>query len=116
MASESKQEQQPLTATQRYWLDHLKRCARNNQSMAEYAKAHDLKITKLYYWSKRLRALGLLPGQPSSVTFTPVELISCVNSMPGFRVRFPNGAVMEFDSDVQGAALEEVVSILSRLP
>ena len=116
MASESKSEQQPLTDTQRYWRDHLKRCAQSKQSMAEYAKAHDLTITKLYYWSKRLRALGHLPAQPSSVTFTPVKMISGAEPMPGFRVRFANGAVMEFDSAVPGAVLEELLSILSRLP
>ena len=115
MATESKPEQQPLTETQRYWRDHLKRCAQSKQSMAEYAKAHDLKITKLYYWSKRLRALGRLPAQPSSVTFTPVKMIPGSEPMPDFRVRFANGTVMEFDGAVPGAALEELLSILSHL-
>ena len=115
MASESNP-RQPLTETQRYWLDHLKRCTHNNQPMTLYAKTHDLKLTQLYYWSKRLRALGLLPAPSSSVSFTPVELIFPIEPLPSCRVRFPNGAVMEFDSAVHGPALEEILSILSRLP
>jgi hypothetical protein len=116
MATERKPEQQSVTETQRYWRDHLKRCAQSKQTMVEYAKAHNLKVTKLYYWSKRLRALGRLPAASSSVTFTPVKLISPAQSVPRFRVRFANGAIMEFDSAVQGAALEELLSVLSRLP
>ena len=116
MAIQSKPEQPPLTEIQRYWLNHLKRCAQRKQSMAEYAMAHNLKITKLYYWSKRLRALGLLPVQSSSVTFTPVKLIPPVKPMPSLRVRFANGAVIEFDGAVQGAVLKELLSMLSRLP
>jgi hypothetical protein len=116
MATESKPEQQSLTETQRYWRDHLKRCAQNGQTMVSYAKAHNLKVTKLYYWSKRLRALGRLPATSSAVTFTPVKLIPPAQSVPRFRVRFTNGAVMEFDGGVHGTVREELLSILSRQP
>lgn len=116
MATESEAAEQALTETQLYWLSHLQRCAQSRQSMVDYARAHNLKITKLYYWSKRLRALGRLPAPSSSITFTPVKLIPPAQSVPRLRVRFTNGAIMEFDGVVQGAALEELLSMLSRLP
>lgn len=48
-----------LADTHRFWIDHIKRCRGLNQPMAVYAKANGLIVTTLYYWNKRLRALGL---------------------------------------------------------
>jgi len=43
---------------QNYWLDHIQRCG-DRWSLAEYAKANNLRVNKLYYWNKGLKRLGL---------------------------------------------------------
>ena len=103
-----------LTDTHRFWLDHVKRCAELNQPMTEYAKANGLIVTTLYYWNKRLRALGLLAEDQATVSFTEVEVTTPVRPSGGWRVHFPNGVVMQWEVPPQGAQLEHLLQILAR--
>ena len=83
-----------IVGPQSYWLDHIKRCG-DRWSLAEYAKANDLRINKLYYWNKRLKRLGLLPTDQSACSFAAVEITQPTMSIPACQLRFPNGMVME---------------------
>ncbi|MEN8129608.1 MAG: hypothetical protein ABFS45_05310 [Pseudomonadota bacterium] len=103
-----------LTETHRFWLDHLKRCGELKQPMAVYAKANGLIVTTLYYWNKRLRALGVLPEDQATVSFTAVKIAEPPRPAGGCRVHFPNGVVMQWDEPPQGAELEQVMQMLVR--
>ena len=99
-----------------HWLDHIQRCSEQQQSLSEYAKASNLKVTRLYYWNKRLKTLGLLPVDQSTVSFAAVQITQPARSSTlACRLRFPNDMVMEWDSS-QGIALERLLSMVHRLP
>ncbi len=98
------------------WLDHIQRCGKQQQSLSEYAKANNLKVTRLYYWNKRLKTLGLLPLDQSTISFAAVQVTQPAQpSTLACRLRFPNDIVMELDS-LQGVALEQLLSMVHRLP
>jgi len=100
---------------QSYWLEHIQRCG-DWQSLAEYAKANELKVNKLYYWNKRLKRLGLLPTDQSAVSFTAVQVTQPVASIPACQLRFPNGMVMEWEIALDDVALGSLLSTVHRLP
>ncbi len=103
-----------LTKAHRFWLDHLNRCRELNQPMAVYAKANGLIVTTLYYWNKRLRALGVLAEDQARVSFTEIEVAAPARPAGGCCVHFPNGVVMQWDVPPHGAELEQVVQMLVR--
>lgn len=102
-------------SSERFWLGHITRCQEQNLSMAKYASEHGLKAGKLYYWKKRLKAPGQLPSHPKPVTFSrvqPAALGSCATTC---RLRFPNGAIMEWDT-LEGDILAQLLPLVNRLP
>ena len=72
----------PLTAAQRVWLEHLKRCEAQRCSSAAYAREHGLSVTALYSARKELTQRGHFrrtkrpsPATPSApVTLVPVRV------------------------------------------
>jgi hypothetical protein len=104
----------PLADTHRFWIDHIKRCGELNQPMAVYAKANGLIVMTLYYWNKRLRALGLLAEDQAAVSFTEVEVTAAARCAGGCQLHFPNGVVMQWEVPPQGAQLEQVLQMLAR--
>jgi len=129
-----------VTKKQRFWLDHLAAWGRGDQNLAGYAASHDLDRQRLYNWKTRLRKLGLLDvpaKEPSSrdrspvgmqgrrspvgdkktpVRFSRVHLAGGEGQGPTFRIRFPNGVILETTSP--GCSLPDrgFVSYLASLP
>lgn len=101
---------------QGYWLDHIQRCGEQHLSLSEYAKTNDIKVTRLYYWNKRLKRLGLLPGNPSTVSFTVAQISRPASTPLTCRLRFPNGAIVEWDTPLEGDSLEQLLSLVHHLP
>jgi hypothetical protein len=90
-----------LTARQREWLGHLRACAGSGETMRAYAKRRRLSEHGLYQAAKDLRQRGVLaPGRrrrstmerPTFVRVTPAA--STIGSS-AWRVRLPNGVVLE---------------------
>jgi hypothetical protein len=105
-----------ISESQRFWLNHIHRCTEQGLPLAQYAKANDLKIAKLYYWSRRLTKLGLLRDAQSTASFAAVKIAPAGLSVPVCRLCFSNGAVMEWDRPLEGVALAQLLSLVSRLP
>lgn len=83
-----------LTAKQRFWLEHVERCAESGQSMRAYAQAHDLDVQRFYNWKAQLAKRAHLDSTLPSPAFTEVQLHGV--TVPGaIQVRFPNGCVLE---------------------
>lgn len=106
-----------LSERQRYWLEHLRACEDSGESMKGYAKHHGLSVYGLYAARKRLR-----PQAPSSsnrqrtrVSFVKAESPAHPNRGHGWRVRFPNGAILEGDTPLEGERLDFFLQSLARL-
>lgn len=97
-----------------FWLAHIQGCTEQGRSLAAYAKDHDLKVSALYYWNKRLRTLGRLPRIEAGSGFTAVQIASPRMTVSRYRVCFPNGLVLEWE-DAEGAAdLGSVIGVVGQ--
>ncbi len=99
-----------------FLLDHITQCREQNLSLAQYAKEHELKVNKLYYWKKRLKELGQLSSEPTSMCFTRVQPSLSGLCVSGCRLRFPNGAIMEWDTPLEVDHIARLLPLVSRLP
>ena len=102
-----------LTERQQFWLDHLRVCREQGQTLRGYAKAHGLLVSGLYTARSTLKSRGVLsePARSAS-TFVPVRIA------PGgaaFRVHLLNGVVVEVPAQVEGTACATVLDCASRL-
>lgn len=115
-----------LTPAQRRWLSHLRRCAREGDTVRGYAKRHGLSEFALYTATRELRAKGALPpakrgakaaskrrrGAAHPERFVEVKATRSELPVSGspWRARLPNGVMLEGSSP-----LGPVVEALARL-
>lgn len=90
-----------LTPRQQEWLGHLRACSRSGETVRAYAKRHGFAEHGMYQAAKDLRQRGVLPAsrrrrsEEKSTTFVKVSpAVSTIGSSP-WRVRLPNGVVLE---------------------
>ncbi len=106
-----------LSPRKREWLRHLRACASGAETMRAYAKRHELSEHGLYQAAKELRGLGVLvPASPrrcarKPATFVRVTPATTTLGSSAWRVRLPNGVVLE-GSEVLGP---EWLEALARL-
>ncbi len=102
-------------------LSQIEDARRRGESLRGYAKRHQLSEGALYQAARALRRKGLL--EPSSEKATPVKnsisrkarfvklkTVASSSGRPEWRVRFPNGAVLEGQSEI-GPVLEALARI-----
>ena len=106
-----------LTARQREWLGHLRACSRSGETVRAYAQRHGFAEHGMYQAAKDLRQRGVLPASrrrkssKKSPTFVKVSpAVSTISSSP-WRVRLPNGVVLE-GTEILGS---EILEALARL-
>ena len=79
-----------LTEREQFWLNHLRACRRQGQTVKAYAKAHGLSVSALYTARSALKRRGVLSeSSPSAPTFVPVRIPTAT---PVFRVHLANGS------------------------
>lgn len=101
--------EQPLTAKQQFWLEHVERCAESGRSMREYAKAHDLNVQSFYSWKAQLAKRSRI-ALKAGASFTEVQVRSA--TVPAvIQIRFPNGCVLEIRG-LDDASLRTLCSAL----
>ncbi len=113
-----------LNGLQRDWLVHIEASRRSGQSVAEYAREHNLEPQHIYQWTTRLRQLGVLDARKGAVRparrsrdlpkqsrtrqvrgegavrFSPAEVLATpTSSHLGMRIQFQNGIVLEVSAD-----------------
>lgn len=98
-----------------FWLDHLKRCRVRQQTLAEYARAADLKVSRLYAWKTCLQARGLWEDRESA-SFLPVQVVGTPAPSSGVRLQLPNGVALEFNSPLDAAFLTQLLQLARGLP
>ena len=102
-----------LTPRQRFWVEHLRQCAKRGQSLSAYAAEHGLKVGSLYEAKSQLRRCGLCPTpSPQFVRVQPVRPAEAPPLPTVYRVSLPNGVVVE----AAGGELSAVLSAAAQLP
>ena len=112
----------PPKARDQFWLDHLRACREQGQTLKAYARAQGLSVSTLYGARSALKRRGVLteparaasPRGPAPVapTFVPVRIPT---AGAAFRVHLPNGVVVEVPVHAEGAACATVLDCASRL-
>ena len=89
-----------LTERQAYWLQHLLACEASNMTTSAYAEKHGLSVHALYQARKDHRRRETLASSPerTSVTFAKVRATPSTAREGSWRIRFPNGAVIELEA------------------
>ena len=92
-----------------FWLDHLRACREQRQTLKAYAQEHGLSVSA----HSTLKRRGVLTDPaPAAPTFVPVR-IPTVSA--AFRVHLPNGVVVEVCAHAETAACATVLDCASRL-
>ena len=109
-------------ARDQFWLDHLRACREQGQTLKAYAHAQGLSVSTLYGARSALKRRGVLTEPacalsprgpaPAAPAFVPVRIPT-----PGaaFRVHLPNGVVVEVPVHAERAACATVLDCASRL-
>ena len=99
---------------EQFWRMHIEQARAMGMRYTEYAREHDLKLGTLYSWSKRFRQGGSEnTGQP---TFASVRVIEECDVPSTCRCHLANGVILELEVPRESAGLEQLLTLLSRLP
>ena len=110
----------PMTAKQRYWLEHITAADASDGTLSEYAAEQDLSLKSLYGWKTRLIRHGFYsPERPSGfASIKTVDLTSGVPmppaEQPRCRVTLPSGARVEFMGSLSPATIRSILTQAGR--
>lgn len=106
-----------LTERQAYWLEHHRACEASGLTAKAYARKHRLSIQALYQARKDLRRRKALasPAKKPSVTFARVHVAPAAVREPSWRIRFPNGAVIELGAPPEPEDQAHLLQSVARL-
>ncbi|MDO8863951.1 hypothetical protein Q6D67_19880 [Haliea sp. E1-2-M8] len=74
--------QTELTERQQFWLEHLRACAKANQTTKDYAQAHGLSVKAMYAARKDLTQRGMLRGTSKPTITAPFARVRVAPSPP----------------------------------
>ncbi|MCP5189346.1 MAG: hypothetical protein H6988_03040 [Pseudomonadales bacterium] len=102
-----------LTERQQFWLEHLRACAKANQTTKDYAQAHGLSVKAMYTARKDLAQRVTL----QSMTTAPFARVRVAPSPPTtqWSVQLPNGTAVSFSGAVDGQSLSAVLNAAASL-
>lgn len=111
-----------LTERQQFWLKHLEKADARGETIRDYAARKDLSVHSLYSSRKRLGQLGMTFAEPttdksSRVAFDRVQ-VAPRPAPPSiaWRLRFPNGAVLESSTALTAEVGASLLAGITRLP
>ena len=103
-----------LTAHQAASLERIRACEASGMSLSTYAAEQGLDVRSLYDARKVLKAKGLLSRGGESVRFQRAKV--AVEGADGqWRIRLPNGAIIEWSGAVDGGRLSTVLLAVAKL-
>lgn len=102
-----------LTAHQRHWLEHIKACAASGKSVSAYAAEHGFQVRSMYDAKKVLVKKGVLP-RTGQTRFQRVQTAT-VTTDTQWRIRLPNGVLVEYTGNVDAASLSSVLNTVTHL-
>lgn len=100
-----------LTERQQFWLEHLRACAKANQTTKDYAQAHGLSVKAMYSARKDLAQRGTpkITAPFARVQVAPSPLTT------QWSVQLPNGTTVSFSGAVDGKALHTILQAAASL-
>lgn len=105
--------QSELTERQQFWLEHLRACAKANQTTKDYAQAHGLSVKAMYSARKDLAQRGT-PKIPINAPFARVQ-VAPSPSATHWSVQLSNGTTVSFSGTVDGKALHTILQAAASL-
>lgn len=94
------------------WLGHLRACESSGQRLADYARAHGLRVKSFYNARTHLLRRGLVQSNVSSPLFERARVVSAP-ALVNCRVHLANGVTVEVGIEASG--LGEVLRAVSAL-
>jgi hypothetical protein len=102
-----------LTERQQFWLEHLRACAKANQTTKDYAQAHGLSVKAMYSARKDL-AQRCTPKSPITAPFARVRVAPSPTTTQ-WSVQLSNGTTVSFSGVVDGQALHTILQAAASL-
>ncbi|MDO8864283.1 hypothetical protein Q6D67_21685 [Haliea sp. E1-2-M8] len=102
-----------LTERQQFWLEHLRACAKANQTTKDYAQAHGLSVKAMYTARKDLAQRGT-PKRSITAPFARVQVAPSPPTTQ-WSVQLPNGTTVNFSGAVDGQSLSAVLNAAASL-
>ena len=106
-------EETRLTEHQRKWLGRVQACEASGMSVAAYASEQGFAVRAMYDAKKVLVRKGVLP-RTQGARFQRVQTkpVAVENE---WRIRLPNGVLVEFSGSVDGGSLSTVLTTVAHL-
>ncbi len=89
-----------------FWQAHWRRCRKLKMTLKDYAEKEGLTISVFYGWSKRFKR----EAAAAESTFSRVTITS--ETPAQYRLRFPNGLVLEWSGKADAEHLSGLVKCL----
>lgn len=102
-----------ITERQKYWLEHIKSCGKN-QTMKSYAAKQGLSLSAFYDWKSLLKRRGLL-DEPVTPVFQRAFVNPQKRFYPDCRIETPSGVVIELRHDCEPGFIKTVVEIVGEV-
>jgi len=90
-----------------FWQAHLQRCRASGMTLKAYAEQEGLTLSVFYGWNRRLKR----KPAPEGSSFTRALVTSSPSTE--YRLRFPNGLVLEWEGNPDTDCLMELVRQLA---
>ncbi len=88
-----------------FWQAHWQRCRKLKMTLKDYAEREGLTVSVFYGWSKRFKREAAAESGLSRVTIMP-------ETPAQYRLRFPNGLVLEWSGEADAEQLCGLVKCL----
>ena len=88
-----------------FWQAHWQRCRKLKMTLKDYAEREGLTVSVFYGWSKRFKREAAAESGFSRVTIMP-------ETPAQYRLRFPNGLVLEWSGKADAEQLSGLVKCL----
>lgn len=105
--------EQSLTEHQRYWLEQIQACESQGSSITAYAAEHGFLVRAMYDAKKVLVRKGVLP-RTQGVRFQRAQT-TAASSDSEWRIRLPNGVLVDFSGPVDAGTLSTVLNTVAGL-
>ena len=89
-----------------FWQAHFQRCKELGMTLKTYAEQEGLTVSVFYGWSKRFKREKAATSTFSRVRVKPSPSVE-------YRLRFPNGLVLEWNGEADSKQLARLVRSLT---
>lgn len=104
--------QNPISERQQFWLDHIRAAVNGEQTQAEYARSHGLKVKDLYQWKTMLTRRGHTIDEQAPSNFVSVKATPSAS----FNLVLANGVRVETTGPLDEQQIKALLTHASQIP